>query len=157
MSREDSAGMGVKNRYGPLTLPDGVAGNMKDNSGFNNLVIHFNADHVNNNEVMGFIPDGAQIFFIYLHVDTVFTVTGTLPILEVGTGTPFVVGDSFTEAQLENTGTKIRGLNDTGFNGNFENAFSEGKSVFLRMGGTSPTISGGDARMIIEYSLVSPR
>ena len=60
MSRENSAGLGVNNQYGPRVVPDGAAGVFKTAGVNNELVIEISGENINDDIVKGFIPAGAR-------------------------------------------------------------------------------------------------
>ena len=148
MSKENSAGLGVNNRYGPLLTPDGVAGVFKTAGAENELVIEFSGANVNDDVIDGFIPAGSTPVEVYVEVKSAFTLTGTTPALEVGTdGSEATNGFSISEAQLEAVGT----YTITSFNGTWAARLAADTSVAAALSGTSPTITGGEGRIVVRY------
>lgn len=148
MSKENSAGLGVNNRYGTLSTPDAAAGVFKTEGAYNELVIEFSGDNVNNDDIAGFIPAGATPVNWVLEVKSAFTLTGTSPVLNVGTdGSESTNGLQMSEANLESVGT----VESSSFNGTWDARLASATNVAAALGGTSPTISGGEARLIVRY------
>ena len=150
MSKENSAGLGVNNRYGPLLTPDGVAGVFKTAGAENELVIEFSGTNVNDDVISGFLPAGSKPIEVYVEVKSVFAVGGTTPTLEVGTdGSEATNGFSISEAQLEAVGTYVI----TSFNGTWAARLAADTTVSAALAGTSPTVtSAGEARIVIRYA-----
>lgn len=150
MSKENSAGLGVNNRYGPFLTPDGAAGNFKTSGVENELVIELSGKNINDDVISGFLPAGAKPIEVYVEVKTVFVVTGTTPTLEVGTdGSEATNGFSISEAQLEAVGTYVI----TSFNGTWATRLAAATTVSAALAGTTPVVTdAGEARITIRYA-----
>lgn len=148
MSKENSAGLGVNNHYGARSLTDGAAGVFKTEGLYNELVIELNGENINNDVISTMIRSGAKAIEAVVEVKEAFTLTGTTPTLEVGTdGSEATNGFSISEAQLEAEGTYVI----TSFNGTWANALAADTTVSVALGGTTPTVSGGKARIVVRY------
>lgn len=148
MSKENSAGLGVTNRYGTLPTPDAAAGVFKTEGLYNELVIEFSGDNVNNDDISGFIPAGARPVSWVMEVKSAFTLTGTSPVLNFGTdGSEATNGMELSEANLESVGT----ITSTTFAGTWGARLAADTTVSAALDGTSPTIAGGEGRLIIRY------
>ena len=51
MARENSSGLGVNTRYGPVSIPDGARGELHSDSGLIYLTADWSADLINNDSI----------------------------------------------------------------------------------------------------------
>ena len=108
MSKEDTAGLNVSSRYGPLNTPDGAGGVIKTEGALNELTIDFTGDQVNNpaNVQNPVIPAGSRIVAAFFDTEVLGVMGGTTPNLAIGTsGSEETNGLLVTEAQVEAVGT----------------------------------------------------
>ena len=149
MSKENSAGLGVNNRYGPFLIPDGVVGVIKTEGAVNELTLEFSGKNINDDVILGTLPAGAKPLEAYVEIEEVFALGGTTPIIEVGTdGSEVTNGVSIAEATAEATGTTVI----TTFAGTWANALTANTNVSVALSGTSPTVTdAGKARVVVRY------
>jgi hypothetical protein len=150
MSKENSAGLGVNNRYGPLNTPDGAAGVFSTYGAENELVIEFSGKNINDGVISGFLPAGARPLRAILEVKTAFVMGGSTPTFNVGTsGSAGTNGVEFSEANMESTGT----ITTTTFGGTWGARLAADTTVVAILDGTTPTVTdAGEARLVIVYS-----
>ena len=150
MAKENTAGLGVNNRYGPLNTPDGAAGNFRTAGVENELVIEFNGKNINDDDILGFIPAGSTPIEAYMEVKEAFALGGTTPVVEVGTdGSEATNGCTFTEANMESVGTVV----NTTFTGTWAARLAADTNVSIVLAGTSPTVTDdGKARVTVRYA-----
>ena len=149
MSKENTAGLGVNNRYGPLATPNAAAGNFKTEGAYNELVIEFSGANINDDDVSGFLPAGAKPVEWALEVKSVFALGGTTPVINFGTdGSETTNGLEISEAQAEAVGTYV----STTFAGTWQSRLAADTTVSVVLDGTSPTVtSAGEGRLVIRY------
>ena len=149
MAKENSAGLGVNNRYGPFLTPDAAAGVFKTAGAENELVIEFSGKNVNDDDISGFLPAGSTPVEVYVEVKTAFALGGTDPELDVGTdGSEGTNGFVIDDSQLEAVGT----YTITSFNGTWAARLAADTTVSAVLDGTTPTITdAGEARIVIRY------
>ncbi len=149
MSKENSAGLGVNNFYGPRPTPDGATGVLRTDGAFNELTIELSGKNVNDDVITGRLPAGAFPVEVFTEVETAFVLGGTTPTFEVGTdGSEATNGISIAEADLEAVGTYL----DTSFNGTWAARLAAETVVSLALGGTTPTVTdAGFARIVVRY------
>jgi hypothetical protein len=162
MAYENSAGLGVYNQYGARQT-GGAVGQEHVKGSKKVLRIDLTGDSIND-AVGGFvppvkIPKGANFHSAVLRVDEAFTVTGTSPVVNIGSaGSVATNGVTITETELENVGTKE--IASTG-NGTWSFSSSTGLTaaalVGFALGGTSPVVArgAGKATLILEYTDVA--
>jgi hypothetical protein len=51
MAKENSAGLGVSTRYGPVTVPDGARGSFHSQDGLQHIVADWSADLLRNGSI----------------------------------------------------------------------------------------------------------
>ena len=98
----------VSNFYGPRDH-DVTAGVIKTEGGQNELTIVLDAVTLTDGDLIltakPFIPAGSRVLRAYVQVEEAFAITGTTPLLSVGTeGAAAANGLDITEAQLEAIG-----------------------------------------------------
>ena len=73
MTKENTAGLSVSSRYGPLNTPDGSGGRVKTEGVLNELTIEFNGDQVNNPADLQnpIIPAGSRVVAAYFETEVV--------------------------------------------------------------------------------------
>lgn len=157
MAYENSAGLGNYNHYGPRVVNKENAGAMKTEGSRYELSIDLDADFINDAVSNGTsralsiskLPAGCLIAEVVLEVSSAFTLTGTTPTVEVGTeGGEAANGASLSEAQLEAVG--VYDVSGT-LAGTWAASLAAETQIGFALGGTSPTIAGGSARLVIRY------
>lgn len=152
MSREDTAGLNVNNKYGPVPVPDIARGNIKTEGGYNEMTIELSGANINDNltAVLNTLPAGIRFVDFFVEVQEAFVVTGTTPALEVGTsGTEETNGFTISEAILEAVGVSAI---STTFAGTWAATLAADTDVGIALSGTTPVVtSAGHARIVARY------
>ena len=151
MGYEANTGLGVSAFYGGMTQREGIEGHRRTEGTIQELVVYVTSENIND-DVFGrnlaYLPAGAYPKEVYVDVDEAFALGGTSPTISIGTeGSEETNGFDITEAQAESTGS----YQITSFNGTWANQLASDTDVGIALGGTSPTASGGYARVIIRY------
>jgi hypothetical protein len=75
MSKENSSGLGVKSRFGPVLVPDAAGGNVKTEGGFNELTIEIGGKNIDDGALSDdvFIPVNSLIIDAYATVTEAFS------------------------------------------------------------------------------------
>lgn len=153
MSREDTAGLNVTNKYGPVPVPDMARGVIKTSGIENEMTFEFSGKDINENlvNVLNTLPEGIRFQHFVVDVQEAFVLTGTTPALEIGTnGTEETNGFTVSEAQLEAVG--ITALPVTSFNGTWASTLASTTDVgFALSGGSAAVTNAGHARVIATY------
>lgn len=114
MTYEDSAGLGIKQAYGPKQAGDHiVAGGFHSENGNQTIVIKFDYSMVDEDFLDVHLPAGAQVTDTTLKVTTAFVGAGA--ILEVGTDTSEVTnGISWVVANIGTDNRTVAGATAAG-------------------------------------------
>lgn len=156
MAFENSAGIGVSNYYGPRDA-GGSAGETQTSDEIHKLSLEMTDVTIANIGTLGpkfKIPSGAHFLRAFLHVDEVFTFTGTTPGVVVGGTAPATNGFAITAAELGTVGTKIPASAGTG---TWAVASTTGatatEAVTTALTGTTPAVTPGAGRatIVLEY------
>lgn len=109
MAKENSAGLGVNNRYGPRVLPEGKAGVVKTEGVLSEYVMHFSGQNVTDDDVEApVIPAGFKPIRAIVEINQAFALGGTTPNIAIGTdGSETTNGFLIPEADAEATGVYI--------------------------------------------------
>lgn len=147
-TKENTAGIGVSQRYGARTLPEGKAGVVKTHGSFVEIVLHFDGAGLNGDAVeTPVIPAGFKPVRVIAEVDTAGSITGTTPTIVIGTnGSEATNGFSISEAQIEAAGAYVI----TSFNGTWANQLAAATTIGVALGGTTPVLTGGEYKVTIE-------
>lgn len=146
----------VHNRFGTVQIGQQVGVNHSDNAvtelTFTLTAEQLARDAVTNDAflVAPKLPVGAVITRVVVQTKTAFTLTGTSPVINVGTeGSEATNGFSITQAQAQAVGTY------TGYtlNGTWNSPIAAAAPVGVALGGTTPAVSGnvGALDVIISY------
>lgn len=151
MAYEDSAGIDVKNHYGPRESGR-AAGVYETDGAKRQIVLDLVADQVSDGIFIEdfVIPAGSLIIGAYVDVGEAFVLGGTTPTILVGTDTSEVTnGLVISEAIAEATGA----ANVTAtLTGTWAAKLAADTTVGVALGGTTPTITdAGAVKVIIEY------
>lgn len=147
----------VNNHYGPRATGK-TQGHIKTEGAKYELVIDLDGTMVGNGAfplLAPKLPAGALITDVFADVSEAFVLGGTTPVVDVGTeGSEATNGFTFTEANLENTGTKsvTAALSGTWAAGL---AAETTIGVLLGGGGANTVTSAGKVRIVIEYVKVA--
>ena len=142
----------VNNHYGAREVKKSV-GVTRTEGFMNELTIDLDGDMVSAEAfplLAPILPKGAIIEDVFLHVEEVFVLGGTSPVVEIGTeGSEATNGVTLTEAQLEATGTYDV---TSALAGTWATGLAADTTVGIDLAGTNPTsTSAGKARVVIRY------
>ena len=114
MSYEDSAGLGVKQAYGPKQAGDHiVAGGFHSENGEQTIAIQFDETMLGEGFIDVHLPDGAQVVDANLKVETAFVGAGA--IVELGTdGAEVANGISWVVANIGTDNRWVAGATAAG-------------------------------------------
>jgi hypothetical protein len=143
---------GVRNFYGPRTSFEGVSGTMATRDAQRFAVAMFDGEHYADVELI--FPEGAVISgFSVIEIDEAFALGGTTPTIalgKVGSETTDYLA-LVTKAQAEAEGT---------YTDEPAGVFAEGTPlteetyVTVALGGTTPTIGGGQCKIIVPFQVL---
>lgn len=152
MAKENTAGLGVYNVYGPRTTAEGRAGDINTAGVEKELELDFRGS--NYSQVTATLPKGAKFINATAKIVEAFNLTGTSPTILVGTSGSAATnyGLSIAEASAEAAGTVV--YNATGA-GTWANPLAAATTVSVALGGTTPVAtSAGLAKVVIRYIVV---
>lgn len=152
MAKENSAGLGVYNVYGPRTTAEGRAGDIRTSGVEKELELDFRGS--NYGQVTATLPKGAKFLSATAKIVEAFNLTGTSPTILVGTSGSAATnyGISISEANAEAAGTVV--YNATGA-GTWANPLAAATTVAVALGGTTPVATSvGLAKVVIRYLVV---
>lgn len=152
MAFKNEAGLGVKNFYGTRTANEGVMGGIQVQGSDNELTFDISGKGIQDNiELLNtYLPKGAKVTKAIAEVKEAFVVTGTNPVLAIGTnGSETTNGIELTEAQLESEGT----YELTTFDGTWANGLAADTEVGLALGGANAAVTdAGRVRMTVHFT-----
>ena len=144
MARENSAGLGVNTRYGPVSLPDGARGSYHSQGATTEIAVDWSADLINSDSigpvlvVKNMLPLRA-----WVEVETALSLSGTSAGLAVG------FQSSFTTDCAELTATTVGvGFASATLIGKMATGITS--TTTLVVGVTSGSINAGAGRFVIE-------
>lgn len=150
---EDSAGLGVRNHFGPRDRnASGLKGSPKTEGRLNELVLRLNTAQVNAGDVgLAVLPKGALVTGVVVNVITVGALAGTTPAIEIGTdGSEVTNGFSIVEAVVEAVG--ILAMDDTDMQGTFALPLAADTSLGVSLSGAGAALTASlDMEVIISY------
>lgn len=151
MAKENTAGLGVYNVYGPRETDEARSGQLPNQGNERELYITFRGS--NYNLVSATLPEGATFIRATAKIIEAFALGGTTPTINVGTsgshGTNYAI--ELSEAQAEAADTVVH--NTTGA-GTFASPLAADTTVVVGLDGTTPTITdAGEATVIIRYAM----
>lgn len=153
MAKENSAGLGVYNVYGPRETDEGRAGQINTAGVVKELEVSFRGDEGNYDTVTAVVPKGAKFIEAVATVVEAFDLGGTTPTINVGTsgsaGTNYAI--EISEAQAESAGTVV--YNGTG-QGTWASPLAADTTLAVELDGTTPTIAEGEMTVVIRYITV---
>lgn len=151
MAKENSAGLGVYNVYGPRQTDEGRVGAIRTAGVVKEAEISFRGDNYDKLHTLT-VPAGAKFIEAVATVVEAFTLGGTTPTINVGTsgsaGTNYAIEISETDAETE--GKVV--YNSTGA-GTWASVLAADTTVAVELDGTTPTIEGGEMTVVIRYVL----
>jgi hypothetical protein len=154
MSKEDSAGLGVNNFYGPRNTTEGWVGNMKTEGAVEQLVFVITGDNfaggTTDTVLEGTIPAGAKVLDVYTEITDAFTIGNADNILEIGTAGSVATNGVELSADLDATGL-YADVPPATINGTWANQLAADTAVGAIVSGTTAAISAGTAKVVITY------
>lgn len=153
MAKENTSGLNVNSRYGPVAIPDSAGGVIKTEGGKNEMTIELSGKNINDDSLQGdiIIPAGSLVIEAYVEVEEVFVVSGTDPTILVGTnGSEATNGIVISEAIAEAVGTVDITATKTG---TWDASFAADTVVGVAIGGTAgPAVTDvGVLRVVVVY------
>lgn len=160
MSKENTSGLNVLSRYGPVGVPDGAVGVIKTEGGLNQLT--FDVSHVELaapgtylNDVAK-LPAGAIVKDVDVYVSEAFS---AMPnddnIVNIGTdGSAATNGVAVQDAAIESAGHVELADATIALNGTFANRLAAETSVSVELSGTSASSyapTAGEMKVVITY------
>lgn len=144
MARENSAGLGVNSRYGPVSLPDGARGTYHSQGALTEIRVDWSADLINSDSigpvlvVRNMLPLRA-----WVEVEEALSLSGTSAGIAVG-----IQGALATDC-AELTGTSVGvGFGTATLLGKFATGLTA--TTTLVLGVTSGSINAGAGTFVIE-------
>ena len=147
MAKENSAGLGVYNVYGPRTTAEGRAGDIRTSGVEKELELDFRGS--NYGQVTATLPKGAKFLSATAKIVEAFNLTGTSPTILVGTS-----GSAATNYGISISEANAVVYNATGA-GTWANPLAAATTVAVALGGTTPVATSvGLAKVVIRYLVV---
>jgi len=147
MAKENSSGLGVNTRYGPISLPDGAKGALGGHEGaLNYLAVEFSAEKINADSINA----PTTILFnclplrAWVEVETALSLSGAGAALSFGRQGGLGTDSADLSGSAKGTGFAVAGLKGT-----FSTGITATTTVVIGM--ASGAIEGGSGRFIIEY------
>lgn len=152
MAKENTAGLGVYNVYGPRKTAEGRSGQINTAGVVKELELDFRGD--NYSLVSATLPAGAKVIECVADILEAFALGGTSPTLNIGTsgsaGTNY--GIEISEAQAEAVNTVVY---DNTAAGTWQSVLAADTTVVVGTDGTTPTVgTGGRAKVVIRYVIL---
>lgn len=149
MGIENSAGLGVKNVYGPRETAEGRAGEIRTAGATKQIQLDFRGD--NYDQVSFSLPKGALLTLATAVIEEAFVLGGTSPTINIGVagsaGTNYLI--EIDETSAETVDTVVGSVSGVG---SLSGIFASDFNLTVELDGTSPTIGAeGKAKVIIEY------
>jgi hypothetical protein len=145
MARENSSGLGVNTRYGPISIPDGARGSLHSDSGLIYLTADWSADLINSDSINAAITVVKNILPLRAWVE----VEEALSLSGAGASLCFGVQGSLgtNSADISGTSTGV-GFKACSLNGTFSTGITA--TTTLVIGLKSGSINGGAGRFVVE-------
>ena len=147
-TKENTAGIGVGQYYGPRNTVEGVGGEYNTLGSYKQAVLEITG--TNYTTATAYLPAGVKVTEVLVEVTSAFALSGTTPTIVVGTdGSEATNGISISEAQAEATGL----YRITSFNGTWADSLAAATTVGVALGGGTPTATtAGRAKLVIFYA-----
>lgn len=145
MARENSSGLGVNTRYGPISLPDGARGTYHSQDGLFYIVADWSADLINSDSINAAVTIVKNMLPLraWLEVEEALSLSGTSAGLAIG------VQGAITADCAEVTGTAVGiGFATATLLGKFSTGLTA--TATLVVGVTSGSINSGAGRFVVE-------
>jgi hypothetical protein len=148
MSKENTAGLGVNSRYGPVDIPDGAGGVVKTEGAYNELTIEFGGEDVNA-DLYHVEIDARNIRFVDWIVEVEEAPVGLVGPISVGTyGTASVDGFNISAVQAASVG--LVSLPDATFGGTWANTIIDNAGLKVAVA-SDDVLTGGKIRVVARY------
>jgi hypothetical protein len=145
MAKENSAGLGVSTRYGPVSVPDGARGSFHSQDGFIHLVADWSADLIRNGSINQAITIVRNVLptRAWVEVEEALSLSGAGSSLCFGQEGQLGTNSADVSGSAVGVGFKACSLNGT---------FSTGltATTTLVIGLKSGKIVGGKGRFVVE-------
>lgn len=145
MAKENSAGLGVSTRYGPVAIPNGARGTYHSQDGLFYIVADWSADLINSDSINQAVTVVKNILPLraWLEVEEALSLSGTSAGLAVG------VQGAISADCAEVTGTAVGvGFATATLLGKFSTGLTATATIVV--GVTSGSINAGAGRFVIE-------
>lgn len=144
MARENSAGLGVNTRYGPISLPDGAQGSFTSRDGITTLVAEWSADLINSDSIgPKLIVSNILPLRAWVEIETALSLSAA------GASLCFGKQGSLGTDSADTSGSGVGvGFKTCSLNGIFATGLTA--TTTLVVGLKSGGINGGAGRFVIE-------
>ncbi len=147
MARENSSGLGVNTRYGPISLPDGARGELgRGEGGITTIAADFSAALINSDSINAAITvlfPGTLVLRGWVDVEEAMSLSGAGAALSIGAQG----GLGTNSADISGTSKGV-GLGTLGLKGTFSTGITATTTVVVGM--ASGSINAGAGRLILE-------
>jgi len=150
MAKENTSGLGVSSRYGPVSVPDCAIGVTKTAGGGNELIAEFSAATIQSGQAAGVVvlPPMCRPTSAYVEVETAITLSGVGALLCLGTE------GSLTADSAQITGSAIGvGFYTATLKGTWSTGLSATTTIALAAL-PATALSGGAGRFVVKYDKV---
>lgn len=145
MAKENSSGLGVSTRYGPVSLPDGARGFFHSQDGFVHIVADWSADLINS----GSINQAVTIVRNLLPTRAWVEIEEDLSLSGAGSSLCLGVEGALGTDSADVSGSAIGvGFKACSLNGKFSTGLTATTTLVIGM--KSGQINGGKGRFVIE-------
>lgn len=147
MSKENTAGLGVNTRYGPISIPDGARGELgRSEGGISTIGADFSADLINSDSINAAVTvlfPGTLVLRGWVDVETALSLSGNGAALSIGRQ-----GALGTDSADLSGSSKGVGFATLGLKGTFSTGITATTTVVVGM--TSGQIKEGAGRIVLE-------
>lgn len=145
MARENSSGLGVSTRYGPISIPDGARGSYHSANGMEYLVADWSADLINSDSINQAVTIVSNLMPVraWVEIETALSLSAAGASLCFGKQGALGTDSADVSGSAIGVGFKVCSLNGI---------FSTGitATTTLVVGMKSGQINGGSGRFVIE-------
>jgi len=146
MAKENTSGLNVNSRYGPVAVPDACIGVIRTDGGLNQLTVEFSADNINNSDFASVVvlQPGCLPLRGWLEVETAISLSGLGAAISLGTQG----GLGTNSADVSGTALGV-GFKTAGLKGTWSTGLTATTTVAFGVVGGS--INEGAGRFVVEY------
>lgn len=145
MARENSSGLGVNTRYGPVSIPDGARGELHSDSGLVYLTADWSADLINNDSINAAITIVKNILPLRAWVE----IEEALTLTTAGASLCFGVKGALGTDSADTSGSSVGvGFKVCSLNGKFSTGLTA--TATLVVGLKTGSITSGAGRFVVE-------